>query len=210
MNGLPEVDWDKVGGLLPAIVQHANSGAVLMLGYMNREALAATRASGKVTFWSRTKQRLWMKGESSGHVLEVRALALDCDCDTLLVLAIPHGPTCHLSTDTCFGELPPRPAVAGIAFLAQLEHIVAKRKIERPAGSYTAKLFDQGVRRMAQKVGEEALEVALAAVAQTEAELVGETADLLFHTWMLLAAKNIPVADVVLELQRRHDARNNA
>src|SRR5450755_2974054 len=171
---LPMLEWEKMGGLLPAIVQDASSGAVLMLGYMNREALAATEVTGHVTFWSRSKGRLWTKGETSGHFLEVCSICADCDRDTLLILAQPAGPACHLGTATCWGEDAPRSLAQDVAFLGRLEQIVAQRIAARPEGSYTAKLIDAGLTRIAQKVGEEGLELALAAVAQTDTEVIGE------------------------------------
>lgn len=206
MTTLNELDWEKTGGLLPAIVQDAANGAVLMLGYMNREALAATEATGRVTFWSRSKQRLWTKGESSGHYLELRRIAADCDGDALLVMAAPTGPACHLNTATCWGEDAPRAAAQKLSFLDTLEQVIGQRVAERPEGSYTAKLLAQGTLRIAQKVGEEGLELALAGVAQSDAQIIGEAADLLFHTMLLLKVKNISLAQVVLELEARHAA----
>jgi phosphoribosyl-ATP pyrophosphohydrolase/phosphoribosyl-AMP cyclohydrolase len=205
---LPELDWSKGEGLLPAIVQHAATGAVLMLGYMNPEALAATQASGRVTFWSRSKQRLWTKGESSGHFLELRAIAADCDRDTLLILAEPHGPACHAGTPTCFGADAPQAAATDLAFLGELEQVIVRRIAERPAGSYTASLLDAGILRIAQKVGEEGLELALAAVAQADDKIIGEAADLLYHAMLLLAAKNLSLREVSAELARRHVSRS--
>ncbi len=202
------VDWDKADGLVPAIVQHADSGAVLMLGYMNREALEATRASGLVTFWSRRRARLWTKGETSGNGLAVQDVALDCDGDTLLVLARPAGPVCHTGTPTCFGAEPPRAASASLAFLATLERVIERRMAERPEGSYTAKLLADGPRRLAQKVGEEGLELALAAVAQSDADVTAEAADLLYHTLLLLKARGLSLAAVVAELEARHRSRS--
>jgi len=201
---LPAVDWEKMQGLIPAIIQDVNSGAVLMMGYMNREALAATQSTGRVTFWSRSKGRLWTKGESSGHFLEVRRIAVDCDQDTLLVLVEPTGPACHLGTATCWGTDAPRSLAEDLAFLGNLERIVAQRIDARREGSYTAKLLDSGMTRIAQKVGEEGLELALAAVAQSDREVIGEAADLLFHTVLLLKAKGLSLAQVVAELQSRH------
>lgn len=201
---LPTLDWEKMHGLAPAIVQDANSGAVLMMGYMNSEALAATETTRRVTFWSRSKGRLWTKGESSGHFLEVRSIAVDCDQDTLLILAQPVGPACHLGTTTCWGEDAPRSLAQDVAFLATLEQIVAQRIAARPAGSYTAKLIDAGLTRIAQKVGEEGLELALAAVAQSDTEVIAEAADLLFHTVLLLKVKGLSLAQVVGELESRH------
>jgi phosphoribosyl-ATP pyrophosphohydrolase/phosphoribosyl-AMP cyclohydrolase len=205
---MKELDWDKGGGLLPAVVQDAASGAVLMLGYMNREALAATQATGRVTFWSRSKGRLWTKGETSGHFLDLRQIAVDCDGDTLLILAEPAGPACHLGTATCWGEDPPRSAAQQHAFLGKLEQVIAQRIAERPPGSYTTKLLGEGTRRIAQKVGEEGLELALAGVAQSDAEIIGEAADLLYHTLLLLKVKGLSLSQVVAELEVRHAKRN--
>jgi phosphoribosyl-ATP pyrophosphohydrolase/phosphoribosyl-AMP cyclohydrolase len=204
---LKEPDFEKGLGLVPAIVQDAGSGAVLMLGYMTREALAATRASGRVTFWSRSKQRLWTKGETSGHFLEVKQIAIDCDGDTLLILAEPKGPACHLGTRTCWGEDPPQAAAQQFAFLAFLEKVITERIATRPPGSYTAKLMAEGDRRIAQKVGEEGLELALAAVAQSGQEIIGEAADLLYHAMLLLKVKNLSLTQVVVELEKRHTDR---
>lgn len=199
------LDWAKGDGLLPAIVQHWLSGEVLMLGYMDAEALAHTRASGHVTFYSRSKRRLWTKGESSGHVLVLKGIRIDCDADTLLVQADPHGPTCHLGTSSCFGDRADvRPP---LGFLAELDALVAQRHAERPAGSYTTRLFDGGIRRIAQKVGEEGVETALAAVAQGDEELLGEAADLVFHLTVLLRDRGLSLADVAAVLARRHAER---
>ena len=199
-----DVDWAKMNGLVPAIVQDAGNGAVLMLGYMNPESLAATQSSGRVTFWSRSKNRLWTKGETSGHYLLVKEIALDCDRDTLLILAAPLGPACHLGYATCFGKSPPAAVAQSTAFFAQLEQIVAARIADRPAGSYTVKLFDEGIARMAQKVGEEGVEMALAAVAESDDKLVGEAADLVYHLTLLLKAKGLSLAAVAQELDSRH------
>ena len=201
---MKELDWDKGGGLLPAIVQDAGSGAVLMLGYMNREALDRTNACGRVTFWSRSKGRLWTKGETSGHFLLVKQIAADCDGDTLLILAEPTGPACHHGTFTCWGESAPQPAALRIAFLAHLEQVITQRISERPPGSYTAQLLAQGTRRIAQKVGEEGLELALAGVAQSDQDIVGEAADLLYHMLLLLKVKGLSLAQVAGELESRH------
>ena len=199
------LDWAKGGGLLPAIVQHWLSGEVLMLGYMNAEALRHTRASGHVTFYSRSKQRLWTKGESSGHVLALKSIRTDCDADTLLVQAEPHGPTCHNGTSSCFGESTDvRPP---LGFLAELDALVARRDAERPPGSYTTSLFEGGIRRMAQKVGEEGVETALAAVVQDDAELLGEAADLVFHLTVVLRARGLSLTDVAALLAERHVPR---
>jgi phosphoribosyl-AMP cyclohydrolase / phosphoribosyl-ATP pyrophosphohydrolase len=200
---LSRLDWAKGDGLLPAIVQHWQSGEVLMLGYMNAEALTHTRSSGHVTFYSRSKQRLWTKGESSGNVLTLKSIRIDCDADTLLIQAEPNGPTCHEGTSSCFGERADvRPP---LGFLAELDALVAQRHAERPAGSYTTQLFDDGIRRMAQKVGEEGVETALAAVAQGDAELLSESADLIFHLIVVLRARGLSLTDVVALLAERHN-----
>jgi phosphoribosyl-ATP pyrophosphohydrolase/phosphoribosyl-AMP cyclohydrolase len=204
---LTKLDWDKGTGLLPAIVQDAGSGAVLMLGYMNREALNATLVSKRVTFFSRSRQRLWIKGETSGNFLELRELAVDCDGDTLLVMAEPRGPACHTGSRTCWGAQAPQAAGEPLAFLATLEGVIKERIAARPEGSYTARLLAEGPRRIAQKVGEEGLELALAAVAQSDPEVIGEAADLLYHTLLLLQVKNLTLAQVVAELASRHDAK---
>jgi phosphoribosyl-AMP cyclohydrolase / phosphoribosyl-ATP pyrophosphohydrolase len=201
-----KLDWDKGGGLLPAIVQDASSGAVLMLGYMNREALAATRSSGRVTFWSRSKRRLWTKGETTGHFLEARSITADCDGDTLLVLARPEGPACHKGTPTCFGETPPHAAAARLAFLTVLEEVIRERITQRPEGSYTAKLLAEGPRRVAQKVGEEGLELALAALGQSDEEVLGEAADLIYHVLLLLESKGLSLGQVIARLEARHQS----
>jgi phosphoribosyl-ATP pyrophosphohydrolase/phosphoribosyl-AMP cyclohydrolase len=193
--------------LLPAIVQNAASGAILMLGYMNRQALAATQTSGRVTFWSRSKQRLWTKGETSGNYLEVRSIAVDCDADALLILARPSGPACHLGTPTCFGAAAPRAAAESLAFLDVLQETIAARIADPPTDSYTAKLLAQGPHRVAQKVGEEGVELALAAVSQGKTEVIGEAADLLYHLLVLLQSKGLSLAEVVAALEQRHRAR---
>ncbi|GAB2500891.1 bifunctional phosphoribosyl-AMP cyclohydrolase/phosphoribosyl-ATP diphosphatase HisIE [Arenimonas alkanexedens] len=192
--------WDKQGGLLPAIVQDAGTGRVLMLGYMNQAALEATLETGRVTFFSRSKQRLWMKGESSGDVLDLVRLETDCDADTLLVQARPRGPTCHLGRESCF------PAAPG-DFLAELDALVQTRESERPAGSYTTSLFEGGVRRIAQKVGEEGVETALAAVVQDDTALLGEAADLIFHLTVLLRARGLGLDAVRAVLSERHASK---
>jgi phosphoribosyl-ATP pyrophosphohydrolase/phosphoribosyl-AMP cyclohydrolase len=197
------LDWAKGDGLLPAIVQHWLSGEVLMLGYMNAEALEQTKNTGLVTFYSRSKQRLWTKGESSGNTLVLKSIRIDCDADTLLVQAEPHGPTCHLGTSSCFGDAVPPP----LGFLAELDALVAQRHAERPQGSYTTKLFEGGLRRMAQKVGEEGVETALASIAQDDTELLGEAADLIFHLTVVLRARGLSLTDVVALLAERHSAR---
>jgi phosphoribosyl-AMP cyclohydrolase / phosphoribosyl-ATP pyrophosphohydrolase len=207
MTDLEQLDWNKSDGLLPAIVQDAVSGAVLMLGYVNREALSVTQASARVTFWSRSKQRLWTKGETSGNYLDVRSIAVDCDADALLILARPAGPACHLGTLTCFGDAAPRAAAESLAFLASLQETIASRIADPATDSYTAKLLAQGPRRVAQKVGEEGVELALAAVAEGNTEIIGEAADLLYHVLVLLQSKGLSLAEVVAELEERHRAR---
>jgi len=203
---IAQLDFAKGEGLLPVIVQHAGSGAVLMLGYMNAEALRATLERRRVVFFSRSKQRLWEKGETSGIALELEDVRSDCDRDTLLVTAWPRGPVCHTGTRTCFGEEPVT-AAERLSFLGALEGIIEQRIAERPEGSYTARLYAQGTRRIAQKVGEEGLEVALAAVAETDEKVIGEAADLLFHLLTLLKSRNVPFARVVAELEDRHAGR---
>ncbi|TVQ29151.1 MAG: bifunctional phosphoribosyl-AMP cyclohydrolase/phosphoribosyl-ATP diphosphatase HisIE [Wenzhouxiangella sp.] len=204
-ESIKHLDWTKGDGLLPAIVQHAGDGRVLMLGYMNAEALEKTRASGKVTFFSRSKQRLWTKGETSGHVLELVDLLGDCDADTILVKAIPHGPTCHLGTPTCFGDTP----APGVAFLSRLEAVVRERAESGDSASYTARLLNAGIKRCAQKVGEEGVEVALAAMAGDREELAEESADLLFHLLVCLQAADVSLDTVMAVLRRRHQPESD-
>ncbi len=191
------IDWRKQDGLVAAIVQDAATLRVLMLGYMDRDALECTLRTRQATFYSRTRQRLWTKGEASGHVLDVVDLRLDCDGDTLLVLAHPRGPTCHLARASCFPQAPGD-------FLVELDRLVARRAEEKPAGSYTTRLLESGVRRIAQKVGEEGVETALAAVAQDDDALAGEAADLLYHLLVLLRARGLSLADAVEVLRARH------
>jgi phosphoribosyl-ATP pyrophosphohydrolase/phosphoribosyl-AMP cyclohydrolase len=207
MTTLQELKWEQ-SGLLPAIVQHCHTGSVLMLAYMNREALELTRSSGRVTFWSRSRGRLWTKGETSGNYLELRQIAADCDGDAILVLADPKGPACHLGTATCWGENAPRAAAERVGFLSVLEQIILQRIEVRPKGSYTAQLLAEGLRRIAQKVGEEGLELALAGVAGSEQEIIGEAADLLYHTLLLLQVKHLSLAHIVAELEARHAGRS--
>lgn len=198
-----KVDFGKGDGLVPAIVQDADSGAVLMMAYMNREALEQTVARKRAVFFSRSKQRLWEKGETTGHTLDLVDIALDCDADTLLVTARPRGPACHNGTLTCFGD-EARTAASSIAFLAKLEAVVAQRATEKPDASYTAKLLAKGINKVAQKVGEEGVEAALAAVNESDDKVVAESADLLFHLLVLLRARGVPFARVVQELEKRH------
>jgi len=206
MIDLERIDWDKGAGLVPAIIQHAQSGAVLMLGYMNREALQATLDRRRVVFYSRSKQRLWEKGKSSGHTLALGEVRLDCDADTLLITALPNGAICHSGTATCFGDAPAS-AAERLSFLAALAELIEQRAAEAPSGSYTARLLASGVRRIAQKVGEEGVELALAAVGESDAALLGEGADLLYHLMVLLRARSLSLAAVVDELERRHQVR---
>jgi phosphoribosyl-ATP pyrophosphohydrolase/phosphoribosyl-AMP cyclohydrolase len=191
------VDFSK--GLVPAVIQHADTGAVLMLGYMNEEAFQETLARKRVVFFSRSRQTLWEKGETSGNTLDFVSARVDCDQDTILIAARPHGPVCHTGTVTCFGNEP-------ATFLGQLEAVIEQRISERPEGSYTARLFAQGPKRIAQKVGEEGLEVALAAAAETDDKVVSESADLLFHLLVLLRSRGIAFEKVVAELAARHSA----
>jgi phosphoribosyl-AMP cyclohydrolase / phosphoribosyl-ATP pyrophosphohydrolase len=197
------IDFDKGDGLVPAIVQDADTGAVLMLAYMNREALEQTLARKRAVFFSRSKQRLWEKGETTGHTLDVVDVAVDCDADTLLITARPRGPACHKGTLTCFGN-EPRASATSVAFLAKLEAVIARRATEQPDASYTAKLLAKGINKVAQKVGEEGVETALAGVNESDQKVVEESADLLFHLLVLLRARNVPLATVITELEKRH------
>jgi phosphoribosyl-ATP pyrophosphohydrolase/phosphoribosyl-AMP cyclohydrolase len=197
---LPKIDWKKTGGLVPAIVQDASTLQVLMLGYMNADALKKTLRTKKVTFFSRTKDRLWTKGESSKNFLHVVSVAVDCDNDTLLVMARPDGPTCHRGTPSCFGD----DGASGVGFLAHLDEVVAARLKSGDKSSYTVRLVQEGVARVAQKVGEEGVETALAAVTAKDKEFAGEAADLLYHLIVLLRAKKMKLADAVAVLEKRH------
>jgi len=204
---IDKLAWQKMDGLLPAIVQDAFDGRVLMQAYMNREALQTTLESGRVTFWSRSRQALWTKGETSGNTLELIAVHTDCDLDCILVLAKPHGPSCHRGTDTCFDETLSeggRCVAPELSFLAGLERLIHERESQRPEDSYTTKLFDAGVKRIAQKVGEEGVETALAATTGDKEELANESADLLYHLLVLLRARDLSLADVVETLKSRH------
>jgi len=198
-----KVDFAKGDGLVPAIVQDADTGAVLMMAYMSRESLEQTLVRKRAVFYSRSKQRLWEKGETTGHSLDVVDIALDCDADTLLVSARPRGPACHNGTLTCFGD-EPRAAATSIAFLAKLEGVVAQRATEKPDTSYTARLLARGINKVAQKVGEEGVETALAGVNESDQKLVEESADLLFHLLVLLNARGISLQQVVAQLESRH------
>ena len=198
-----ELNFEKNNGLIPAVIQDGKTNQVLMLGYMNQKALEETRKTGKVTFYSRTKQRLWTKGETSGNFLELDSIQSDCDADTLLVKVRPIGPTCHLGSDTCFGS---DNKDSGIRFLQDLQEIIKNRKETSPEGSYTASLFASGINKIAQKVGEEAVEVVIEAKEPETGNLKEETADLLFHLLVLLEQKEVPLAKVVDVLRERHGA----
>ncbi len=195
-----KLDFDKVGGLIPAIIQDSETNKVLMLGYMNEEALAKTQEIGKVTFYSRTKQRLWTKGEESGNFLNVVSIKDDCDHDTLLIKVNPAGPVCHTGADTCFEEK----NTEDLLFLKYLQNFIEKRHREMPEGSYTTSLFQSGINRMAQKVGEEALESVIEACNGTDDRLIYESADMLYHLIVLLTSKGLSIEDLARELQKRH------
>ncbi len=207
LGDLDLLDFSKGDGLLPAVVQHVETGAVLMVGYMSRDALRETLTRRRVVFFSRSKQRLWEKGETSGHCLDLQQIRSDCDQDALLVTVRPRGPVCHLGTASCFGN---EATTAGerLAFLASLEGVIERRIAERPEGSYTARLFAQGPKRIAQKVGEEGLEVALAAAAETDDKVIAESADLVYHLLVLLKSRGLPFERVVAELASRHAAKS--
>lgn len=194
-----KLDWEKTDGMMPAIVQHAVSGEVLMLGYMNKDALAKTLETGKVTFFSRTKGRLWTKGETSGHFLNLVSISPDCDNDTLLVLVNPIGPTCHKGNSSCFAE-----ASHEWLFLYQLEELIASRKDADPESSYTARLYASGTKRIAQKVGEEGVETALAATVRDREELKNEASDLVYHLMVLLQDGGLDLGEVIGNLKSRH------
>ena len=206
LDDVGTLDWDKGGGLLPAIVQHARTGRVLMLGYMNDAALRQTLSGGRVVFYSRSRETLWTKGETSGNHLNVVDVSTDCDCDSLLVLADPIGPTCHKGTESCFADAMPSDAQR-LGFLALLENIIANRIADQPESSYTAKLYAKGTGRIAQKVGEEGVETALAAVSRDDEGLVSECADLLFHLMVLLKSRELTLERIVEELKARHASK---
>lgn len=196
---ISQLDWQKVDNLMPAIIQHAISGDVLMLGYMDQAALQQTIDSNKVTFYSRTKARLWTKGETSGNFLNVVNISVDCDNDTLLILVEPIGPTCHTGSNSCFSA-----AQSQWGFLFELEQLLASRKSADPSSSYTAKLYHDGTKRIAQKVGEEGVETALAATVHDREELKNESADLIYHLLVLLQDQNLNLSDVIDILKARH------
>ncbi len=193
-----KIDFEKGDGLVPAIVQHAHTREVLMQGYMNAEALAQTQASGHVTFFSRSKSRLWTKGESSGHFLDFVSVAVDCDGDSLLIQAIPHGPTCHNGTSSCWGEGDAR------GFLHQLEAVIHERRDHPTEKSYTSSLLARGINKVAQKVGEEAVELVIEAKDDNRELFLGEAADLMYHYLVLLAAKGVDLSEVEAVLKGRH------
>ncbi len=195
------IDFDKLGnGLVPAIIQDASTNKVLMLGFMNQEAFKKTEEEGKVTFFSRTKNRLWTKGEESGNFLNVVSIMVDCDNDTLLIKANPVGPVCHTGADTCFNEK----NEADVSFLSHLQDFIDKRKEEMPEGSYTTSLFEKGTRKITQKVGEEAIETVIGAMANDDENFLYEGADLLYHLIVLLTHKGYRIEDLAKELQKRH------
>ena len=197
-----KIDFEKMGGLVPAIIQDATTKNVLMLGFMNEEAYEKTLATKHVTFWSRTRNTLWTKGETSGHFLNLVDMKIDCDNDTLLVRVNPVGPTCHTGTDTCWGE---ENEANPLLFLSELQSFIDKRKQEMPEGSYTTSLFTKGINKIAQKVGEEALETVIEATNGTDDHLVYEASDLLYHLIVLLTEKGLRIEDVAEELHKRHD-----
>ena len=197
-----KIDFDKCGGLVPAIIQDATTKVVLMLGYMNEEALKKTQETGLVTFFSRSRQCLWTKGETSGNYLHLVDIKVDCDNDTLLIQAKPDGPTCHKGTDTCWGEENrPNP----LLFLSELSDFIEKRHEEMPEGSYTTSLFKDGLNRMAQKVGEAALELVIEATNGTNERLIYEGSDMLYHLIVLLTSKGLRIEDMARELMERHN-----
>ncbi len=196
------IDFEKMGGLVPAIIQDATTKNVLMLGFMNEEAYQKTLETRHVTFWSRTRQTLWTKGETSGHWLNLVSMQIDCDNDTLLVKVNPVGPTCHTGTDTCWGE---SNEASPLLFLTELQDFINQRKAEMPEGSYTTKLFRDGINKIAQKVGEEALETVIEATNGTDDHLIYEASDLLYHLIVMLTEKGLRIEDVATELHRRHD-----
>lgn len=197
-----EIDFKKQGGLVPAIIQDNITNKVLMLGYMNEDAYEQTLKTGKVTFWSRSRQCLWTKGETSGNFLNLVSIKSDCDNDTLLVRVNPVGPACHLGTDTCWGE---KNETNPLLFLTELQDFINKRHEEMPEGSYTTSLFKDGLNRMAQKVGEEALEAIIEATNGTNERLIYEASDMFYHLIVLLTSKGLRIEDIAKELQVRHD-----
>lgn len=200
-SGIEQIDFKKLNGLVPAVIQDNSTQKVLMVGFMNKEALEKTQEIGKVTFFSRTKNRLWTKGEESGNFLNVVSMLLDCDNDTLLIKANPVGPVCHTGADTCFFETNKE---SGIGFLSYLQDFIDKRKQEMPEGSYTTSLFQKGTSKISQKVGEEAVETIIGAMANDNENFIYEAGDLLYHLIVLLTHKGYRLEDVVNELKKRH------
>lgn len=197
-----DLDFQKMGGLIPAIVQDDNTNKVLMLGFMNEEAYETTKQTGKVTLFSRSKNRVWTKGETTGNTLQVVNILVDCNCDALLVKAIPAGPVCHTGTDTCFGEKNSE----DILFLKYLQNFIERNRQEMPEGTYTTTLFQKGVNRMAQKVGEEAVETVIEATNGTEEGFIYEASDLIYHLMVLLTSKGLTLGNLAKELKKRHKA----
>lgn len=195
------LDFKKQGGLIPAIIQDADTNKVLMLGYMNEESLKKTQEIGKVTFWSRSRQCLWTKGETSGNFLNVVSIKEDCDNDTLLIKVHPDGPVCHTGSDTCFDEVN---EADNIMFIKTLQKFIEKRHQEMPEGSYTTSLFKSGVNKMAQKVGEEAVETVIEATNGTNDRLIYEASDLMYHLIVLLTSKGLSIEDIAIDLKKRH------
>lgn len=195
------IDFEKQGGLVPAIVQDARTNKVLMLGYMNREAYEQSLTSGRVTFYSRSRQALWVKGETSGNFLNIVKMEVDCDGDTLLIQAHPEGPTCHTGTGTCWGE---QNQASSLLFLEELQQVIEKRRKEMPEGSYTTRLFTEGINKIAQKVGEEALEAVIEATNGSNERLIYEGSDLLYHLLVMLTHKGLRITDLTDELRVRH------
>lgn len=200
-KNISQIDFKKLDGLVPAVVQDSQTMKVLMVGFMNEEAVAKTQEIGKVTFFSRTKNRLWTKGEESGNFLNVVSILIDCDDDTLLIKAKPVGPVCHTGADTCFDEVNPK---GDVQFLSYLQDFIDKRKAEMPEGSYTTSLFTKGTRKITQKVGEEAVETIIGAMANDDENFIYEAGDLLYHLIVLLTHKGYRIEDIVRELQKRH------
>ncbi|MBR4238370.1 MAG: bifunctional phosphoribosyl-AMP cyclohydrolase/phosphoribosyl-ATP diphosphatase HisIE [Prevotella sp.] len=196
------IDFEKMGGLVPAIIQDAKTKNVLMLGFMNQEAYEKTLETGKVTFWSRSRNQLWTKGETSGNFLNLVSIQNDCDNDTLLVKVNPIGPTCHTGTDTCWGQ---ENTENPLLFLTELQDFIEKRHEEMPEGSYTTRLFKEGINKMAQKMGEEALEAVIEATNGTDEKLIYEVSDMFYHLIVLLTSKGLRIEDIATELQKRHD-----
>ena len=195
------IDFEKMGGLVPAIIQDSKTKNVLMLGFMNEEAYEKTLETGKVTFWSRSRNQLWTKGETSGNFLELVSIQNDCDNDSLLVKANPMGPTCHKGTDTCWGE---ENTENPLLFLTELQDFIEKRHEEMPEGSYTTRLFKEGINKMAQKMGEEALEAVIEATNGSNEKLIYEVSDMFYHLIVLLTSKGLRIEDIAKELQKRH------